>query len=142
MSDIDPNDQDPIEPQSIAVKHSLRTKTGDGHDLYVESGYVLINGTMLHGNADGTWKRKKLTFPVGPLWGTVDVVPVVSMTSIMNKNAAVNAGWAVDQCDVIDTFSPGQQHRQESLSCHVAVRDADGFMFRVNYQVTMVGDLA
>jgi len=73
---------------------------------------------------------------------TVDVVPVVSMTSIMNVNVATNAGWAVDDCRVEHVLIPSSNSRNVVLRCRVAVRDRDGFMFRVNYYVTMVGQLA
>ena len=126
-----------IEPERFHTTHSLRTKTGDGRDLVVLSGYAEIDGDDLRGNANGTWNRRGLVFRVGPRWRNVDTVPVVSMTSIMNLGVATNAGWAVDNCKVITT--PGGR---ETLQCRVAVRDSDGFMFRVNYYVTMVCRLA
>jgi hypothetical protein len=64
------------------------------------------------------------------------------MTSIMNVNVATNAGWAVDECDVEDVFDPTYNRRHVLLHCRVGVRDRDGFMFRVNYYVTQVGQLA
>jgi hypothetical protein len=110
--------------------------------MVVLSGYLLIRGTDLRGNPDGTWNRKDLKFIVGPRWRTVDTVPVVSMTSIMNVDVATNAGWAVDDCRIEEEISPGTGDRGVVLACRVAVRDSDGFMFRVNFYVTMVGQLA
>jgi hypothetical protein len=131
-----------IVPFRIVTPHELRTKTGDGRDMVILSGYAEVRGEDLQGNPDGTWNRKDLNFRVGPFWRTVESVPVVSMTSIMNVNVATNAGWAVDECDVEDVFDPIHNRRHVLLHCRVGVRDRDGFMFRVNYYVTQVGQLA
>jgi hypothetical protein len=77
--------------------------------MLVLSGYAEIDGNDLKGNADGTWNRKDLVFAVGPRWRTVDVVPVVSMSSIMNVNVATNAGWAVDNCRTEEILTPGER---------------------------------
>jgi len=131
-----------IQPEAFHTTHRLQTRTGDGQDMLVLSGYAEVDGNDLRGNPDGTWNRKILAFNVGPRWRVVDTVPVVSMTAIMNVAVANNAGWAVDECRVVDDFNPVSQSRQISLRCRVGVRDSDGFMFRVNYYVTMVGRLA
>ena len=142
------SDDVPIIPDRGRVTtHQLRTRTGDGRDMVVESGYILIRGTDMQGNADGTWNRKDLQFRVGPRWrntNAFDIVPIVSMTSIMNVNVANNAGWAVDDCRVWETQVPTESGivRELALRCRLAVRDRDGFMFRVNYHVTMIGELA
>ncbi len=138
------NDLEVIEPKRFHTKHELRSRTGDNRDLVVLSGYAEIDGNDLKGNPDGTWNRKHLVLRVGPRWEFgVDAVPVVSMSSIMNVNVAHNAGWAVDDC-VVSYYElfPGPPGIQLQLTCRVAVRDSDGYMFRVNYFVTMVGDLA
>jgi hypothetical protein len=136
-----------ISPKLIHTPHQLKAKTDDGKDLVVVSGYAEVEGTDLQGNADGTWNRKDLQFLAGPRWVT-DLpqyplaVPVVSMTSIMNVNVATNAGWAVDDCRVgFHGLVPGPGGVRVQLTCRVAVRDSDGFMFRVNFYVTIVGEL-
>jgi hypothetical protein len=138
------NDIAIIEPERFHTQHDLRTTTGDGKDLVVLSGYAEIDGKDLKGNSDGTWNRKDLRFMVGPRWIPVpDSVPVVSMTSIMNVAVANNAGWAVDDCTVsYFSLDPGPPGVRLQLTCRVAVRDSDGFMFRVNYHATTVGQLA
>jgi hypothetical protein len=132
-----------IYPEAFHTAYELRTKTGDGQDLVVISGYAEIDGNDLRGNADGTWNRRILRFNVGPWWqfGETDIVPVVSPSSIMNVGAANNAGWAVDSCDVIQTEQQSRRRQRYSLECRVGVRDSDGYMFRVNYYVTMTGTL-
>jgi hypothetical protein len=138
------NDLEVIFPERFHTTHELRTKTGDDKDLVVLSGYAEIDGKDLRGNADGTWNRKNLVLRVGPQWNFgVDSVPVVSMSSIMNVDVAHNAGWAVDDCTITYySVEPGPPGVQLELTCRVAVRDSDGYMFRVNYYATMIGDLA
>jgi hypothetical protein len=63
------------------------------------------------------------------------------MTSIMNVNVATNAGWAVDDCRADYFGLTGIGGVRVNLTCRVAVRDRDGFMFRVNFHVTTVGEL-
>ena len=49
----------------------LKSKTGDGKDLVVVSGYAEVEGTDLQGNVDGTLEpRKDLQFLAGPRWVT------------------------------------------------------------------------
>jgi hypothetical protein len=52
---------------------------------------------------------------------------------------ATNAGWAIDDCRWEPIASPGKS--QVAVTCRVGVRDRDGFMFRVNFYVTMIGHL-
>jgi hypothetical protein len=131
-----------VVPIQIHTPHRLITKTGDGRDLVVVSGYAEVRGGDLQGNPNGTWRHRDLSlFPVGGDWREPphDVVPVVSMTSIMNVDVATNAGWAIDDCRVQHVGGPGKH--QVGLLCRVGVRDRDGFMFRVNFYVTMIGHL-
>jgi hypothetical protein len=131
-----------IQPEAFHTAYRLETKTGDGRDMVVQSGWAEIDGKDLKGNSDGTWNRKDLAFRVGPDWSFsewVYVVPVVSPASIMNVGVATNAGWAVDSCDVIRVDTPALKKQHIVLKCRVGVRDADGYMFRVNYYITMVG---
>ena len=56
-----------------------------------------------------------------------------------NRGTAINAGWAVDEAWV--EIASGQTGPAEGLDVHirVAVSDTDGFLFRVSYQVTLLG---
>ena len=65
------------------------------------------------------------------------------MSSIMNVAVANNVDWAVDNCRVTYfSIEPGPDEVQLELTCRVAVRDSDGFMFRVNYYSPTIGRLA
>lgn len=129
-----------IIPEGFESQRQLRTRTGDNLDMVISSGYVRFS---MKGAQDGTWNRQELVFRVGPQWSAVrGTIPVVSPSSIMNLKVANDAGWAVDRVK-LSYFSGGSgpPGLQVELRCGLAVRDKDGFMFRVNYHVTTVGRL-
>jgi hypothetical protein len=51
---------------------------------------------------------------------------------MLNLNVANNAGWAVDAAWV-------QVGDGLEVGAHIAVRDSDGYLYRVSYQVTVLG---
>lgn len=124
----------------IASKHEIRTKTGDGLDMVISSGYATLG---MKGASDGTWNRQDLILRVGPQWAAPHAtVPVVSLASVMNLGTAHNAGWAVDTVAVTYyDVQPGPPGVQVELRCGLAVRDPDGILYRVTYQVTTIGRL-
>jgi hypothetical protein len=61
---------------------------------------------------------------------------VVSLASIYNKDVANNAGWAVDGADV---RALAFQDQGLQIEAKIAVRDSDGYLYRVSYQVTALG---
>jgi hypothetical protein len=120
----------------IETPHEMRTKTPDGRDLVFLSGYAVFDfiGT------GGSWRCDDLWLVIGPAWRRIDdrvqidgVVPVVSLASISNQNNAVNAGWAVDNCrrTTVGRFI--------LLQSKVCIRDSDGHLHRVTFQVTAMG---
>jgi hypothetical protein len=122
-----------IFPNFIETPHEMRTQTPDGRDLVFLSGYAVFDfiGT------GGSWLCDDLYLVIGPGWRRIDgVVPVVSLASISNQNNAVNAGWAVDNCRW--TTIGG---RLILLQSRVCIRDSDGHLHRVTYQVTAMGNL-
>jgi hypothetical protein len=127
-----------ILPESFESQNELRTTTGNGLDMVIFSGYARF---AMKGDAD--WNRQDLILRVGSAWDFIrGTVPVVSMSSVMNVGVANNAGWAVDNVTITDYLSPGINGFQVELRCRLAVRDTDGWMFRVNYHVTSIGRLA
>jgi hypothetical protein len=122
-----------ITPSSFSSQRELATKTGDGLDMVINTGYVLFS---LQGRS-GAWNRATLVFNVGPYWASRRGTTVtVSPSSMYNKDVATNAGWAVD--DVATSWSTNQQVK---LYCYLAVSDSDGYLYRVNYHVTSIGRL-
>ena len=61
---------------------------------------------------------------------------VLSLASIYNKNVANNAGWAVDGADL---QALGHEVEGLQVEAKIAVRDSDGFLYRLSYQVTALG---
>ena len=119
-------------PLFYASPQELYTKTGDGRNLVVLSGYA---GFHLKGSG-GSWKCVIGEMVRGPVWKQLhDVVPIVSLASIANKDHAVNAGWAVDWCNWYSL------NNQIYLKCKLCVRDVDGYLYRVAYHITAVGIL-
>jgi hypothetical protein len=130
-----------IYPSGFESQRRVATRTGDGLDMVISAGYALFG---MKGAPDGTWNRQDLVFRVGPQWDAVrGTVVVVSPSSTFNKNVANNAGWAVDRVNVTYYQQiPGPPGVQVSLRCGLAVRDSDGILYRVNYHVTTIGQLA
>lgn len=61
---------------------------------------------------------------------------VLSLANIFNKNVANNAGWAVDGADV---YPLANEDVGLAIVAALAVRDSDGFLYRLSYQVTVLG---
>ncbi len=62
---------------------------------------------------------------------------IAALSSIWNDGTAVNAGWAIDS---FRAFFDANEHRIW-VECALAVSDHDGYIRRVAYQVTAVGQL-
>jgi len=119
-------------PSFYASPHELRTRTGDGRNLVVLSGYA---GFHLRGSG-GSWRRVTGQLVRGPRWRRLDdVVPIISLAAISNRYHAVNAGWAVDWCNWCNCGG------RIYLRCGLAIRDSDGYLLRVAYHITAVGIL-
>jgi hypothetical protein len=79
----------------------------------------------------------------GPGWTRfIDGTVTVSLAAIYNAGVANNAGWAVDAAMLEAThLSPavgGEDHLQ--LQALLAVRDTDGILYRLSYQITALGN--
>lgn len=119
---------------TIASAQKVQTKTPDGQDLVFLSGYGLFDFKGIGPN----WSSDELFIEItDPPWHSLSqVAPIVSLASIDNNGVASNAGWAVD--DV--TWSLAKGNILELIS-KIAVRDNDGHIYRVTYQVSALGTL-
>jgi hypothetical protein len=108
--------------------------------MVISTGYVLFNMKGL----SGAWNRQDLVFLVGPWWDRVrGTTVVVSPSSMFNIDVANYAGWAVDRVGLTYySEDPGSPGVRVLLRCGLAVSDADGILYRVNYHVTTIGQLA
>jgi hypothetical protein len=99
---------------------------------------VFLTGTAVRHwkGGGGNWIWDYLVIPIGPIWRRLDnVAPAVALAAIANDNEAVNAGWATDG------VRWGNYSGQIYLWVDVALRDVDGWLYRVSYQATAIGYL-
>jgi hypothetical protein len=127
--------------EGIESPHWLSFPTGDGRLYYVLTGVV----KMTVKGEGAAWKRLRLDFsveipdlPAGKGLRLDHWAPLVTLNSIANDKAAVDAGWAVDNFSLGDT---GSVLRTVSVQTLLAVRDVDGFILRLGYAIHLVGRL-
>jgi len=127
-------------PDLIHTPHELRSRTPDGLDLVVLSGFAEF---VFKGIAGTDWHRDVLVLRVGPQWSAPrGVVHLVSRASFQNEQVATYAGWAVDEV-AYDYYEvvPGPPGVQIQLEAKIAVRDVDGYLLRASYYATAIGTL-
>jgi hypothetical protein len=78
--------------------------------------------------------------PPGAALRLVHWAPFVTPNAIQNDDVANWAGWAVDWFRVADPYEPIRQ--QITVETGVAVRDSDGHLLRLGYEVTLAGTYA
>lgn len=122
--------------------HWLHFPGADDAHLYTLTGVVRVE---FRGTSGDDWRREEITlilpFPEGavPDGQVLQVdyfTPSVHLSSVFNDNQAVNAGWAVN------AFSgPGRPQIRSSLTVRVqaAVRDAEGVVFSLGFDVAVAG---
>ncbi|MBS1859054.1 MAG: hypothetical protein JST11_27020 [Acidobacteria bacterium] len=101
--------------------------------LYIYTGVAIF---LIKGTGPG-WFRDYIDFELGRVFppGQVkDVLATASLNSIKNEEHAVNAGWAVDR--LMARWDPVEE--RVKLRADLAVRDSDGFIQRMGYQVTVL----
>jgi hypothetical protein len=84
-----------------------------------------------------TWHGDTLSFEIGRVFspGQVrNVVVTASLNSISNMSTAVDAGWAVDRINAFYNRNEGRIMVEAAL----VVRDIDGYVHRMGYQVTVL----
>jgi hypothetical protein len=118
-----------------------------GRQVYVLSGTCILNPPLV-GPSDGSrWQRGSATFfvpfpelPVDQGLIIENWAPTVVMASIQNDEVANNAGWAVDDFNVVDAGGPPVTGITAGFN--YAVGDTDGYLERVAYSITVVGSYA
>jgi len=127
-------------PELFRSKHWIHTKTGDNRELINLSGIALV-----HWKGTGqNWERDTLSLgfnlpniiPDKKLLRIEQWTPLITLNAIYNKNHAVNAGWAVDEF-----WGPGAVETPGyiNLWANVAIRDIDGYLYRVAYSLSIIG---
>lgn len=119
-------------------KHWVLTPISKDLDQLILTGVIPIS---LKGK-DQNWYRDTLQFYLAlPLledkaFNIQHWAPFITINAIYNKDKSVNAGWAVD-----DFWGPGQSKNSRSISffANIAIRDADGYLLRIGYNITLLG---
>jgi hypothetical protein len=123
--------------------------------------FLLVSGVALftwQGLSTDDWRRDSLRIEIdltGPIQASgrsappgrelkfevEQWAPYSTMNSIFNQGQSINAGYAVDAFRPIfatrDTFT----QIFDTLEVDLAVRDSDGFIFRIGYHLTLVGTI-
>ena len=144
----------------LALEVRVDPALNDGANILATfTGTVKIDGLYrgaerYEGQSAGAWSRGTFKFEIptpGRTWyGWAPGYPMddpsltyvlrttvtLSLASIFNKNVANNAGWAVDGANAY-----GMAHEVSGLAVDaaIAVRDSDGYLYRLAYQVTALG---
>ena len=127
----------------LSSDHQVHFQDLAGRQVYVLSGTCILD-PIPQGPSDGSrWQRGETSFDI-PLhnlpsgqgliveqWATT-----VVLGSIQNDGTAINAGWAVDDFDLV-VF--GEAVERISPQFKFAVGDSDGYIMRVAYTITVIG---
>lgn len=133
VSDVSNADQ-------FVTQHFVHSETADGLHLWTLTGVVILH---LAGTG-GQWRREHvslhITVPLIPADKALRLrhwAPFVTLNSVGNDDEAHDAGWAVDWFRLAnaDAPTPGQV----TVETQVAVRDSDGWVYRLGYELTLAG---
>ena len=130
-----------VDPSRFRSRHWVHTHTADNKELIRMTGIIIID----HKGFGSNWRRNTLQLtlkfpshiiPSGKKFKIEQWTPLTTINAIYNKNTAVNAGWAVD-----DIWGPGRVTIEDSFDIYtnIAVRDIDGWLYRVAYDITLKG---
>lgn len=155
-----------ITPAALAVNETAPTRIQDQKFLLVLSGVAIID---VKGNSTAQWFYETVVIRpdiVAPLQAAVakyhipvpggaatyrvgfqveQWVPSAALGSIFNQNQSVNSGFAVERWrpnpfDSMKDFSNVTVNNLFSgIQVDVAVRDTDAWLFRLSFQVTLLG---
>lgn len=160
-----------ITPAARAVNDTSAARIQDQKWLLVLSGVVVAD---VRGNSGSQWRHETVSIrpdlngplqyaigrhgvptPPGTLGGTYWVglqveqwSPFVALSSMFNKDTAVNSGHAVDAWRP-NPFGTGQDavtsaplnNLFQGVQADVAVRDTDAFIHRFSYNITLIGKI-
>jgi hypothetical protein len=117
----------------IDSPHEVLTRTPDGKDLAFLTGTA---GFEFKGTGSNWRHEFGMIQTPGPQWGgVISAAPTASLASVANDREAVWEGYAADNVNWFVT------NNRIWLQVLLAVRDSDGRLYRVSYQVTVLGYL-
>jgi hypothetical protein len=129
-------------PEKFVTPHHVHTKTGDGKELIILTGVVIID---LKGESGEQWRWETVDFgipfrhlhPDGKALAPENWAVFVTINAIYNAGKSYNSGHAVDAFELLGARAGLAQ--EIWVRAHVAVRDSDAYLFRIGYHVTLVG---
>jgi hypothetical protein len=129
--------------------HSVHVPVANNKHLVVLTGTAIID---FKGHTSDDWRRDRLVLnlkfpsilPQGKAFKIEQWAPFVTINAIYNQDEADNAGWAVD---CFGLHAPTQKEDMKTtlavaIWADIAVRDSDGYLFRVAYNLTLSGIFA
>lgn len=133
------------EPWRFGSKHVVHSRTADNEFLYTITGVVILDFK----GVGPAWRRDRVYLsirfpgfiPAGRRLVITQWAPLITLNAVANDHAAENAGWGVDSFEgpYSRYISPGGDF---PLWADIAVRDIDGWLFRLGYSVTLKCQLA
>jgi len=125
-----------------ASEYYTKFTTVAGEVSYTLTGVVVVEPPFQ--GQGGDWFRERVQFAVpvpslakGSQLKLIYWAPFVTLSSISNDRTATNAGWAVDGFGIA---SPKNLIGETvGVYCDLAVRDIDGFVVRLAYNVHLIG---
>jgi len=127
--------------------HSVRTVTGDSKQLITLTGVVRID---LKGTSTESWRQEEIIIcPRIVYIGANQALelehwaPFVTINGVYNEKSSNDAGWAVNNFELLLPYEKKVTRRYPhvEIKTRVLVRDTDGWLLRLGYQVTMSGKL-
>ena len=129
------------DPSRFRSRHWVHTTTADNKEVVRMTGIILVDHKGFGGSS---WRRNTLEltlkFPFNMLsnkkFRVEQWMPLTTINAIYNKNKSINAGWAVDAY-----WGPGHVTIEDTFKIYtnVAVRDSDGWLYRIAYDITLKG---
>jgi hypothetical protein len=139
MADI--NIHQANEPDRFSSQYWVHIPVANERHLVTLSGIVIID---YKGITSDDWRRDRLHlgikfptnfFPAKKMLKIEQWAPFITINAIYNKDKSVNAGWAVDNFGLSDDKIAGYI----AIWADIAVRDSDGYLFRIGYNITVSG---
>ncbi len=138
---IELRDKTPGEKDKFVTQHYVRTHTTEGLELYTLTGVVILDWKAKTGS---DWRREDLILrikvpriPKNKALKLVHWAPFLTLNAIANDRSAQNAGWALDWFSVAN---PREQITdQVKIKAQIAGRDSDGWIYRIGYNITLLG---
>ena len=144
MGDIYLHQLEPNDEWRFSSSHWVHTPVANDRHLFTLTGIVIID---YQGFTSNDWRKATLHlgikfprdfYPAGKVFKLEQWAPFVTINAIYNKDQAINAGWAVDDFGVEPAQDP-KIGASVGIWANIAIRNSDGYMFRVGYTLTVSG---